>query len=275
MTRTRVVVMCLCALISAGAGTAWASGAYAVDAGIGTSGVYSLDLVSGDASALLLTPDIQWFGAASGPEASWFFATPAGGDLYRIETDGVTATVAPIMSYGGIEIRDLGYDQASDALYGTTDTAVYRIDYVAGTVTPLGDFASQVNRMWALDYDPVLDKLVGVDSASDTVYYIDTLTGALTYVGPSGDRITDIWFDSSSQTMYGVSNPYYNASLDEVMPSRLFTLDTSTGVATVVTTITPPGFVQGDLNLLGLAPEPTTVAFLVLGGLAGLRRRRR
>ncbi len=201
----------------------------------------------------------NFYGATDGDTVSSFFAVQEGGDLYGIDVVSQAATL--IGASGGPNIQELAYDEARDILYGTDLSSLYTIDTSSGAAALVGSFGGPTT-VWAMDYDPALDKLIAVQTFNPgAMYYVDTDTGAATFVGETGlSRISDIWYDAVSSQMYGVSS----------VPNTLFTLDTLTGAGTTLGDI-------GVSNIHGLGvpiPEPATLSILVLGGLVALGRRR-
>jgi hypothetical protein len=161
-------------------------------------------------------------------------ATTIWGDLYRINP--VAMTAALVGPSGGPAIKELALNESSQILFGTDYISLYLIDTLTGAAGLLGPLNAPGN-VWAMDYDPSLDKLVAVSSDDDNMYYVDMGSGQATLVGPTGqDRITDIWYDQAAGQMFGVGNN----------PDQIYTLNTATGAATVLFLL--PDF----LNILGL-----------------------
>lgn len=216
-------------------------------------GIYTVDFDTGLVDLYFSTPSYRWHDATSGNDGQSFYATLEGGSLYQINI--ITKNVEEIGLYGIGTINGLAYDVESQILYGIDGTNLYTINTTTGAASLIG---STGKEFWAFEYDPITNNLIGVNGADESMYYIDPSSGQITKIGPTGiDRITDIWFNHSDNTMYGVGNGY----------NGLCTLNTITGVGTSL---------FGDYryypqkNIMGLGnpiPEPCTVSLFALGGL--------
>lgn len=210
----------------------------------------------------LFNPGINWFGAADGDNERSFFATSDGGSLYRI--DVIDQTVTPIGSYSGPMIKDLARDTYTGMLYGTDNSKLFRINTSTGVASLIGSFGGPA-AMWALEFDPSLNTLFGVNQDNHTLYSINKNTGAATAIAVTDqDRITDLWYDVETGQTLAVANG----------PGRILQLDVGTGAASVLATLSAP-----DPDLLGLGapivPEPTVSSLMTIGSLIILARRLR
>lgn len=252
----RICLLVVCSCVVTGTSPACATIVYGVGS-FGSEGVYVVDTDAITTTLLFATPGIIWYGATDGDNTTTFFATPDGGSLYRIDVVSNTATA--IGTFGGAQINGLAYNESDGVLYGTDNANLYSIDIASGTPTLIGSLNGP-EAVWAIDYDASIDKLVAVNNDNESMYYVDMITGNATLVGSTGQtRITDIWYDTVSGSMFGVGS----------YPHRLFSIDTATGAATTIGTI--------DEALTGLGnpiPEPASIFLLALAGLA-LRREHR
>jgi len=171
------------------------------------SGVY--DVQFGIANTFIFNTNPPWSGATDGDNCHEFFATEPGGFLWRI--DPALNTWTPVGGgYGGPIIRELGYDEANDVLYGTNHNALFTIDTTTGLAAFVGimvDVAGGApGGFWAMDYHAGLGTLYAVSNNTNSLYSVNTATGQVTLIGPAmAAQISDIWYDSLSGTLFAVS----------------------------------------------------------------------
>jgi hypothetical protein len=153
-----------------------------------------------------------------------------------------------IQNPGDPNIRELGYDEDADILYGTNYGKLYSIDTSLGTVGYIGDFGSgfdgqPIDQAWSMDYDPNIGELVIIDQVFDEsrvyhpaqMYYTDRSSGAAGYVGDTAQqRLTDIYYSSLHHNVYACAN----------YPNRFYQVNTTTGALTEINQI--------GHNILGL-----------------------
>lgn len=129
---------------------------------------------------------------------------------------------------------DHAWDSTEDKIYGqyTVDGGrkLCVVDYEAQTLTPVGD----CRQYYGLAFDAA-GQLWGIDDSGD-LYKVDKTNGAATKVGSTG--ITPAYaqsmtFDLKTGVLYWAS--YQDAG---AASSNLYTVDTATGLATLVTAFT-------------------------------------
>jgi len=205
------------------------------------------DVVFGVDNYFAFNTALSWYGATDGDNSTEFFATPAGGSLHRINPGAGTATA--VGSFGSVAMRELGYDEANDLLYGTDYDFLYIIDTTTGIPAVVGPMADGTGyapgSFWAMDYHAGLGKLFAVSQTTFSMYEVNTATGQLTLVGATGtDRICDLWYDAASDTFYANAN----------VPDRHFTIDPLTGAATLTATLSSGNILGlGDVSGCGVS----------------------
>ncbi len=199
-------------------------------------------------------------------------------------TTGACAAVGSL----GVNFTDTGLSFSDDgSLWMSTDEPApyyfYKVNPSTGAATLIG---AQGQEVTGLAFRNGIMYGLGGDY-HDNLVIVNTATGAATPVGPLGTvSLVDggIDFDGDG-VLWGIGDP----SDDELLPSQIFTINTSTGAATVVATVTDPdGRPLGGFEGLAIwpteeepfVPEPGTLVLLGsgLGGLCGyaaMRRRKR
>lgn len=237
MRKAYIGVLC-CVFAVATCSTAFAAIFYGGSAS-SPGDIYVID--TGAMTVTLLfspTPAYSWLGATdSEVQNSIYLTRPQGVDgLSLYLADVVSFSVAAVGPYVNADIRELGYNEDTATLYGTDYNNLYMINKTTGLATSVGPHVAS-GDYWAMDYDGSIGQMVGVNATDDMTYYINMATGQATPVGPTGvDRISDIWYDHESGTMFGCQ--------DVAGGDGIVILNTTTGAATLM--------FAGTGNLCGL-----------------------
>lgn len=234
------------------------------------------------------------------------------GVVYAINAS--TGAATPVVSIAGaIETSFVGAEFLGGTLYltdaSTTHYSFGSVDLATGAFNEINDQGGSAN--WhGLAANPALGLLYSVDQDNGDQLVTVTPEGVISFVGPTGQFIVGLAFDSINGILYASS------------PTDLYTLDTATGAASLIGSLGIAELANGlafdpdslklflnagnslysvntgtgaatligtnsalaDLRIDGLAvladetqvPEPATIAFLGAGlaFLAALRRRR-
>jgi hypothetical protein len=221
----------------------------------------------------------------------------SGGNLYRIDAaTGAAALIGPM----GFAAPSIAVDPSSGVLYagqGAGFPNLYTVDPNTGAATLVGDTGFIGAAVAGLAFDAAGDLYAAVNAmddggtGADTLAILDTITGVGVAIGTFGGGIGSgggpggiegIAFDGSGQ-LYGTSAR--QSSSDPTAVPRLYTINVSTGVATVVGPLvnasgSPPaggvvglefdsggslygGTGQGTGNLIRI--NPATGVFVLIG----------
>ena len=265
-----------CGVDGAERGIAWS---YGVSPSV-TPGVFEVHY--GQFVALRFPTTEAWHGATDGPltKPNEFYATQQGGSLYLINPN--TTTITAVGNYGGeppILIRELGFKELNEVLYGTDYDKLYVINQATGVATLIGDMKDgvvDVDDFWAMDYDEASGELLAISEETNKLYKVDVTDASLTEVGPTTvTRLTDIWYDKYTGNIYAVSNGDAG--------NKHYIVNRDTGEATPLT-----GGAEFCCNLLGLGdvryqgvPALTNwgllvlLVLLVISGIIVIRHRRK
>ncbi|GEM_PF-7029783 len=178
---------------------------------------------------------------------------PATGDKTVIASTGIT--YAP---------SDIAYDYTTNTLFGIVSFSggtfgLYSIDLTNGALTQIGTSSSGAPLTLACNLAGQLYSI----STDGNLYTIDKTTGVATVVGATG--VTGVAYVQSMAFDHRNGDVlYWNQQGDVVYVGSFFTVNTTTGVATLV------GDLQGNAELVGFAipyalPVNYDVTFSVIG----------
>jgi len=236
-----------------------------------TNDLFSLDAISGAATfigAVDPVTSLSIQGLAHDPLTGTLYGTDTAGDqLVRIDpTTGLATVIGPHVNVASV--NGLAFDPNANVLYGADSgiDSLVRIAPTTGLATVVGNFGWAGNvDMSGLAFDPTTNTLYGndVQAVNDRLFRINTVTGVASAIGNVGvEGVTGLAFDPNTNTLYGVAG----AGTDS-----LVTLDTATGVGTIVGPYSPAA---NDLFGLTYVPEPASTALAALAGATLARRRR-
>jgi dienelactone hydrolase len=159
--------------------------------------------------------------------------------LYRLSTDFGTAVYAGTVPLG--DLRAIAFDRR-DTLYGATASGkLYRIDISNGNAVFLG--ATPGLGYSALSFSPSGKLWAGVRTPLDSIFTLNTTTGAATFVGTTGFTAL------TSSLVFGALGVLYALIDNGSGEDYLATLDTANASGTLVNSGNP----LGVHNLLSIA----------------------
>ncbi len=225
----------------------------------------TLDSTTGIFSPIALgqTPSLDGMGFTSGGA---MYATDTANGVYQVdpETGGLT-TLSSSIAYSATG-STVGPDGLIYAVDGSTSAVFYSINPISLVVKVISaglGFSSGSDGLAVFASGPCTGGICFYTdtyggAGGDTLEAVDPVTGGVSAIGGFGAGINIYAGADANGTVYGVGPD-----------SNLYTLNTTTGVATAAVTITgdnPPWFA-----LAFETPEPSTEMLVGLGlGLAGL-----
>ena len=141
----------------------------------------------------------------------------------------------------------------------TPGDSLYVFDNLGGTPTFTEIGETGLGTLFGIAIDPVTGVMYGVNGGDDSLYTINTTTGAPTLVGPVGQALGAIGgmdFSADGQTLL----------LSDA--GELFRIDKATGLGTAAGDTT-----RNDSALSYRVPEPASLSIVALGAVMALRRR--
>lgn len=153
--------------------------------------------------------------------------------LYEID---MTTGARTLIAKGGSKMIDLTYDYSTGKVYGIRNGNSWFAEFnpATGESSLLGRFAENGSDVYMLALAAAFDGTIYGVSSTDFLYTINPTDGSIKKVGSLGvDAGFDqtMAFDYNTGTLYWANNGDYN----------LYTIDTSTGAATLIGSIGPRG----------------------------------
>lgn len=232
-----------------------------------------------------VTGEHDFEGLDFSPSGELFASEDSGGDIYRINVATGAATLVgntglDFLGNSGLAFRSDGTLFLITDGGGEDGARLYTVNTATGAATVVGDLTLDTLSSIAFAPDGTL---FAIDPDNDFLVTINPTTAAISNVGVLGlgvaiDDQQGLDFDSSGTLFLMSENPF-----------AVYTVDTTTGVATLSTTLTkvfPGPMDEGFIDFESLAiptarssaiPAPGTLALLGLGllGLGAVRRRGR
>jgi hypothetical protein len=177
------------------------------------------------------------------------------GELGIINTDGSFTRIVDCPPPEGGNWTGLTIDPLTNEFYASTAVNLYRIDPAACSPTLVGPFGTSLMIAIAIGPQGVM---YGHDIGTDSIYTIDTTTGAATLVGPTGyaaNYAQGMDFDNDDGTLYIW---LYMGSGANVYG----TVDLATGAVTPLATNNPLGEFEGATQTSAVCTNPSDVPWL-------------
>lgn len=214
--------------------------------------------------------------------------------------DIATGTVNVIGS-AGVVLTDIAFDPDGE-LWGISFTNLYRLSKVTGAAALVGTTGIPMGNALVFDTSGTL---YAAGASENELFTVDTTTGAGTSIGTVGSRSAgDLAFNGGDLYMsnrndrlvkialaptvsgtaigpFGFSDVYGMATGDNgvlygASGTDVFSVDVSTGQGTLVINYAGHGLLGANgTAFVNEAPEPSSLALLILAGMFSCRRQRR
>jgi len=282
LPRLGVLVLAVLALVNSSIGPVWATIYVTADDFAGTNLFGTLDPVTGQFTQIATTGPL-FLALTIGPGGTIIGADANSGTLYAVGSSGMTAPFGsvtppapPPSAYYGLAYSGSAGNFFADFLDQNAMTVtLYSIagdgnssSLISELAGPNSGFFPTGNLVFGpggtLYFNYSSDT---VNATNSTLYAVDTSSGTLTAIG-SGMGTTILALFSDGTTLYGLD------ALD-MADIGVFRIDTTTGIATQVSTVTglPDDNFVIDAATFAV-PEPSTLALLIVALLVaggGLR----
>ena len=190
--------------------------------------------------------------------------------LYTVNpTTGAATLVGPGAFTPTLDGIDFGFNAGTSQLYVASDTGQnLTLNPLTGAATVGPNYTGA--PVDAMAYDYANGDFYGISADTDDLYLMNPTTGATSLIGPSGVSFSGrIGFDISPTT----GQAYFAGTIGT--EPELYNVNLVTGAFTEIGALVPDELGTAGTNSIAVVPEPATVAFLTIGGLALLLYRRR
>ena len=196
--------------------SALSSGAHAQTGYCATLGgqLYEIEPASGVLTPILATGVNQLFGIANTGTPGELLLSGVTAGLFR--ADLASGTVTPLPT-GGFPMFAVCNNEDDGAIYGISLANLYEIDPVSGATSLIGPTGA-IN-IFGLDYHQGLQTLIGFDPITNQIWSIDPASGAGTPIGPAMAGLVGLWYDASSDTLYGICDGNNAGCVSEIDPA--------------------------------------------------------
>ncbi len=249
------------------------------------SNLYRVDVSTATATLIGSTGQVRMIGLVVDTDSTIYtISEEASSNLWTLDPTTGLATLVGTLGFnlqeGDMTISPMtGEMFVSDGRFGGDN--LYKVDKTTGSPTLVGAFGMDGRDVSGLQFiGSTLYGLALRDAAADALVTVDPATGVATEVGLTGTNlgvIAAMGRDPDTGLTY-IAGPLTGFGSD----NQLYTIDLSTGAATLVGPLTGialsvSGFsVAGEPAILRTIPEPSSLTLLGLGALGtlGVLRRR-
>ena len=176
--------------------------------------LYEIEPASGVLTPVLATGVNQLFGIANTGTPDELLLSGVTAGLFRANLTTGTVTSLPT---GGFPMFAVCNNEDDGAIYGVSLANLYEIDPVSGATSLIGPTGA-IN-IYGLDYHQGLQTLIGFDPITNQIWSIDPASGAGTPIGPAMAGLVGVWYDASSDTLYGICDGNNAGCVSEIDPA--------------------------------------------------------
>ena len=197
--------------------------------------LYELDIATGTANPIIATGINQLFGIANTTDPNELIISGVTGGIHSVDLTSGAVTALPGFN---TPMFALCNNEDDGKTYAVSLGRLYEIDPATGAATLIGPTGSL--SVWGLDYHQGLQKLVGFSSITSELISIDAATGAGTVIGPTMPGLVGLWYDQTSNKLFGICDLNNAGCISEI--------DATTGAATLL--------FSTNMNLVSIGGDP-------------------